>query len=121
MASGPLDIAAKLQEHERRIKQLMDENAALQANYARMAAELGSMRAQKSRYNTVNYDNSEGSLSGASASGIRSEMSFDSGQSLSEMSLDSMSHAGLGIESEMEELATFLGMSYCKLSSLRAM
>lgn len=123
MASGPVDIAAKLEEHERRIKQLMDENAALQANYARMAVELGTMRAQESRHNTANssYDNSEGSLSGAStsASGILSETSFD-GQSLSEMSFDSqgLSHAGLGIESEMEDLATFIGMSCCKLSSL---
>lgn len=121
MASGPLDITAKLQEHERRIKQLMDENAALQANYARMAVELGTMRVQESRHNAVSssYDNSEGSLSGASASATLSETSFD-GQSLSEMSLDSqgLSHAGLGIESEMEDLATFLGMSCCKISSL---
>lgn len=121
MASGPLDITAKLQEHERRIKQLMDENAALQANYARMAVELGTMRVQESRHNAVSssYDNSEGSLSGASASAILSETSFD-GQSLSEMSLDSqgLSHAGLGIESEMEELATFLGMSHSNLSFL---
>lgn len=112
IASGPVDITAKLQEHEWRIKQLMDENAALQANYARMAEELGTMRAQKSRYNTVDYDNSEGSLSSASV--IPSETSLD-GHSLSDMSLESLglSHAGLGMDSEMEELATFLGMSHC--------